>query len=317
MTEQNPETRLYDRLSVAGYRVLPISNTPFLDAFTKQLNGQITQAQVFDIQNVTDYFYIHGGRQETGWDYRDFPNIAPPYQDYFMEFRFKNNWVKENKNNIRAVGVHSHFEEVANIKPLPRTISRIEDGRWMGVHTMFLELDKFDILAYSQAIIGVHEDGSMVKDPGTNHWVFGRLMDDFIDDRRLTPEASKKIQAANVGFLYPALFATSFLHCKNVTVATEEPSLKMSKVFQKKRGKPLVTFHTLELEPMREVIKREGQIEKLGLRRALHQVRAHFATYEEAAPLFGKVTGTFWIPQHRRGSIQEGLALKDYNIKIS
>ncbi len=48
--------------------------------------------------------------------------------------------------------------------------------------------------------------------------------------------------------------------------------------------------------------------------RALHICRAHFAHYTEEHPLFGKYTRTFYKPMHVRGSLKEGLVIKDYDI---
>ena len=44
----------------------------------------------------------------------------------------------------------------------------------------------------------------------------------------------------------------------------------------------------------------KGGRKDLGQKR-LHQVRGHFSTYTDAAPLFGRAVGTFWIPPHMRG----------------
>jgi hypothetical protein len=49
-------------------------------------------------------------------------------------------------------------------------------------------------------------------------------------------------------------------------------------------------------------------------RLALHLVRGHFATYTEAAPLFGRQTGTFWRPAHTRGNAEHGVIEKDYEV---
>lgn len=43
--------------------------------------------------------------------------------------------------------------------------------------------------------------------------------------------------------------------------------------------------------------------------------RGHFSTYTEDRPLFGKVSGTFWVPSHVRGSAKQGVVVSDYNVK--
>ena len=45
---------------------------------------------------------------------------------------------------------------------------------------------------------------------------------------------------------------------------------------------------------------------------ALHLVRGHFVRYTDAAPLFGKYTGTFWRSPHLRGDAERGAIAKIY-----
>jgi hypothetical protein len=51
--------------------------------------------------------------------------------------------------------------------------------------------------------------------------------------------------------------------------------------------------------------------------RGLHIVRGHFSTYTEDAPLFGRITGTFWIPAHVRGTASEGLISSEYRVSAA
>lgn len=49
---------------------------------------------------------------------------------------------------------------------------------------------------------------------------------------------------------------------------------------------------------------------------SLHQVRGHFATYLPERPLFGRLSGTFWIPDHIRGDVKNGVVVKDYTVSF-
>lgn len=119
-------------------------------------------------------------------------------------------------------------------------------------------------------------------------------------------------------YLHPLLLAISFLHCKNVSMKlSSDVPMRPLKRAQIKRGEkpiPHYRFHELNIEPMKQVLTREGDIEHTGMQRALHICRGHFATYTDEHPLFGKVTGTFWKPQHIRGTATAGVVAKDYNI---
>lgn len=109
--------------------------------------------------------------------------------------------------------------------------------------------------------------------------------------------------------------AMTFAHCKNVKMQENHTPPKVA-AKRKKAGKPPgASYKTLLIDPMKETLRTEGNIEKNGLKKALHICRGHFATYTEDKPLFGKVTGTFWKPMHVRGNKKHGEIKKDYDIK--
>lgn len=107
----------------------------------------------------------------------------------------------------------------------------------------------------------------------------------------------------------------AFCHCKNVTVSESIPG--NSRAWHNPKKGPVFRFNTISIDPMREVLRREGRSEETGLRRALHLCRGHFATYAEDRPMFGRpgAHGSFWIPQHVRGSADQGIVVSDYNVK--
>lgn len=118
-----------------------------------------------------------------------------------------------------------------------------------------------------------------------------------------------------VAMAWPADVAMTFAHCKNVSMQEHRTPPKVAKK-RAKAGKPIgTTYKTLVIDPMKETLRTEGNIEKNGLKKALHICRGHFATYTEDKPLFGKVTGTFWKPMHVRGNKKRGEVKKDYAIK--
>lgn len=109
--------------------------------------------------------------------------------------------------------------------------------------------------------------------------------------------------------------ALSFMNCKNVTIDAQEPDRQINRERRKAGLKPFVRFHTINIEPMRSVLKSEGGIEENGLKRALHICRGHFATYSDR--MFGReleTPVTVWRPAHVRGSAKEGLVISDYRV---
>jgi len=113
-----------------------------------------------------------------------------------------------------------------------------------------------------------------------------------------------------------ALLTISFMHCKNVDVLEVDPPVKLSRKHLRKHGVPLTTYRVLEIDPMRRILSHDGQAESAGLRQALHICRGHFKTFTEEAPLFGRHTGIYWWAEQLRGDPRQGVALKDYRIKI-
>jgi hypothetical protein len=134
-------------------------------------------------------------------------------------------------------------------------------------------------------------------------------------------------------FAFTGLLTLSFLHCKNVSLdrkedAPERAPRKYLTNAQRRRLKkqqqllkrptpspdPAITYHVLNIEPMKTVLRTEGQVEKQGLKRALHICRGHFAHYEQGKGLFGKYHGTYWRASHVRGSTEQGVRVKDYRV---
>jgi hypothetical protein len=113
------------------------------------------------------------------------------------------------------------------------------------------------------------------------------------------------------------LLALTFLNCKNVTVTDNEgkyATRQERRAAERRNDPPLVTYKTLQIEPMKKVLATEGNIAHNGLAKALHICRGHFATYTEERPLFGKYSGRFYIPAHVRGSADVGIVHKRYNV---
>lgn len=129
-----------------------------------------------------------------------------------------------------------------------------------------------------------------------------------------TPERRVLVEGLAAS-LYPFLLAVALLHCKNVARVPQEPSAKLSRAHERRHGRPLVRYHVLDFQPMKEVLQREGDAERVGLQRALHICRAHFADSTQGKGLFGKYHGRYWVPAHVWGAVNEGAVFKDYAVR--
>lgn len=110
-----------------------------------------------------------------------------------------------------------------------------------------------------------------------------------------------------------AFFALALMHCKNVQRAEVIPPEKLSRKHEKKHGKPLLRYYTLQIQSMRQQLDAAGAATS-GLRRALHVCRGHFKSFDEK-PLFGRLKGTYWWPAHVRGKAENGVVAKGYAVR--
>jgi len=170
-----------------------------------------------------------------------------------------------------------------------------------------------DLITYSKGIVLRHAVLSyLINDAG-------RIIDNplpavpFAED--LDSDLRGSVAAAFQNMMYPLAMTLCFMHCKKVTTPEQEPDPEINKQRRKAGLKPFIRYHTINIDPMKATLKSEGGIEANGLKRALHICRGHFVTYTEDAPLFGRLTGTYWKPAHVRGSATEGVVFSNYNVK--
>lgn len=117
--------------------------------------------------------------------------------------------------------------------------------------------------------------------------------------------------------LQPCLMSVCFLHVKNITMERQEPPRPIAKKAIKRYGEPPCTYHVLKVTPFKRVLESEGHVSQTGIRHAMHICRAHFHHYGVQfgkGLLFGKISGSFYIPSHIRGSIEQGLLDKSYKV---
>jgi hypothetical protein len=113
---------------------------------------------------------------------------------------------------------------------------------------------------------------------------------------------------------FPAAFAISLIHCRNVEVR-DRPVSRQQRRMAERKGQPVITYKELVIDAFRKQVRYESeQSGDSEIKRALHICRGHFATYTDANPLFGRVTGTFWKPMHVRGRKEIGEVKKTYKV---
>lgn len=160
--------------------------------------------------------------------------------------------------------------------------------------------------------LAVAEDGQLL-DVTHRAWNGPQLAQQELEIRE---QAELQERHALVKELLISLTAICFAHCKGTVIEEHHPTRQVRRAAERK-GKPVFTFHTIDIEPSARILRTEGHIAENGLARALHICRGHFAHYTANKPLFGKYTGTFYRTMHLRGKAENGVAIKDYRVHAS
>jgi len=257
----------------------------------------LEDCEVIVCDNVAHYFYASKevfGEPSLKWSINDFPNIAPPFKRMLLEWKLP-----------RFVAPKPVYVGVL-IESSEHNLSSSFDFKWYSLLSLYVAMPDKDWSDRSVgALIEVKEDGT---------WNGKLLPLDFNGSEiRDDHNASVAIDYFR-RYMWPALLAISFMHCKNVELKTQIPPAPLSKKHQKKTGRPLVKYKVLEIEPMKKVLRTEGQSETLGLKHALHICRGHFKDYSKGGGLFGKYKGLYWWESHVRGDPSQGVVVKDYSV---
>lgn len=311
-----------------------------LDGFKTIQAEMIKKSPKILLDNVSDYLALHPQSQ---WGIEDdVPNMAPPFHMFWAEWNESNQMLI----NGRMEGIPDTQSQLGCmcINAEIKDESREHANMWQK---LIFNLSGFDVpLEVVEVSKQVEESLKKAKWLlSASYWSYGPSICHvpiylgacafvFVDANGRA--LSHSLGGALVNFwnthgsegqggLNSIFYASSilglglsFMHCKNVkqTEAVELATAKNGERFHRQRKIPKYTFRTLEINPMKEVLRKEGNIEANGLKKALHICRGHFATYSPDHPLFGKYVGTFWKPDHVRGSEEYGKVVKNYAVKV-
>jgi len=285
--------------------------------------------QVVEASNVFRYLYQDTEREMWAWS--DFPNCAPPWPVFWIEGRVPpiirsdelgtrtrkqaqlgtrigaNVLAFENKPGWEDLVNALYFKQGQNIVggDISAWSDKIRDEpvRWIVMMGIQLETSKHEpLIGPLCRVHAVHKDGALSQwrcvaaSPG----LAGTQADELL--KQTDP------------LTFPIFLALSFINCRNTSLVDAEPPAKLNRRRMKRGKPPLVKYKVLEIEPMRQVLRKAGQQHGVEQLRALHICRGHFAHYTNEAKLFGRHAGTFWRPSHVRGTAEAGEIVKDYEI---
>lgn len=181
---------------------------------------------------------------------------------------------------------------------------RLSCGGWQVDAVLFAQVGRHASGPLGTASIPIAKDGSISDTIAFS--VFGQ--------HSLPAEEVQGYADLLYVFLQPFLLALSFLNCARSSLRVVDPDAAKNRLRARHGVKPLLRYHIIEIEAMKELLRTDGSVETVGLRKALHICRGHFATYTEDRPLFGKHAGTFWVPAHVRGRSENGVVVSDYRV---
>jgi hypothetical protein len=285
----------------------------FWDTVCKIRHGLLA-AQIIMAQNACDLYWKHS---RNIWEYEsDFPNSSPPFPAFFVE-SVRPECIVMGDEVTSAAGcpeqwgfffwVQDHIHGAVDF-PVPTDAGGIDSlslgARWTMQFSLILRTKKSEAPEFLPVLgfLAVAGDGKILRVPT------------FLVGGSGDQDMRQKVSNLAEALLKPILFSLSFLHCKNVEYVACEPDHQLNRERRKAGLKPFLRYHTIDIEPMKKVLRTEGNSETEGLKRAMHICRGHFATYSEEKPLFGRTAGTFWVPAHVRGSLKEGVVVSDYRV---
>jgi hypothetical protein len=284
-------------------RACTFSSSP--SEYTVKLSMGLSQAIRFQADNVAAY--VHANKERSFYHEKEIPNIAPlaPY----MWFEYGGLSIGEASS--KQYGCFISIDYIRD---------EFKTSKWEGVDDIHPETQW---ILRAQYFDRTHE-GYCVSD-----WIYfyevsdeGRLLEArSIPDLHMgpdtpaayTPDGSQRDKWHEE--IIVALTSICFAHCRGTEIQEHQPSRQVRRAAQRS-GKPFFSFHTIDIQPATRVLREDGDVAKNGMAKALHICRGHFAHYTKDKPLFGKYVGTVYRPMHVRGSVEQGIACKDYQVKV-
>jgi len=260
------------------------------------------------LQNVVEYYWA-GTDAEFG-NPGDFPNVAPPWRAMWAEWT-QPRWVVTAKLGrvehpmfgwrfgllVSAVDRQTDAADEQLRVSLEELVQPPDAVRWLYLARAVAVGNTDRLGLYVTWVVSVRHDGSVEN-------AIAPVLEGLIYP--MPVRDSGQVDAYRGLTLEPALLGLCFANCRNVRQDVQHVDPKLQRRRAARGRLPITRTVTLVIDPMREALRREGRVEHVGIRQALHLVRGHFKTYTDQRPLLGRAVGTFWFPQHVRGTAHAG-----------
>jgi hypothetical protein len=239
------------------------------------------------------------------------PNIAPPFHNFFIDVI--NNNSKNRAPYRDKFGLWVIAEEINKLNTIKKLHTEHynralnNNCKFILKSILFTNSSHNEIIMPAEYDFYISEDGSICNDN------MGDIFTAYYPSDLLGSIREVFINQC-MEYTMICLLTIAFMHCKNVIMDEINPNKNYSAKYIKKYCKPSVRYHVLNVDPVKKILKNDGNIEHNGLKKALHICRGHFKDYRNGNGLFGKYKGLYWWEQHLSGDSSEGIVLKDYKI---
>jgi hypothetical protein len=307
--------RLIDDIRANGIEmparvVLPENEQRWADHGRMVLRGLNTwQLPVIVADNVAAY-YFQGTLQEQWNIVKDFPNLAPPFECFWIEHKMPHRITSETGDtDLSQFNIRVGFLIIGAEREMVEGEDLPDNMHWLLCIELFIDYGQRGHRPHGpHGIIrlAIDSEGKLIDTPSMQH--YGGA-DAF------TTEVLEKF----IGWIHPALLTISFLHCKNVTVEENVVPRPLAKKYEARTGTKPCSYKTLVIEPLKQILRQQGRSDSVGLAKAMHICRGHFADYRQGKGLFGKYHQLVWFPAVVRGtqkSAGEELPERTIEVKV-
>lgn len=259
------------------------------DSDMREIARELDAAVPVNAQNVFEVFRDSGLPDSI----LDVP-ILSPWPTSFIEY---------------SLDADAHVGVLIKMIPLDERSPAFHDGaRYFHASWIFTQAGNEDVYICSRALFSSDAMGRLLQADNLSwSWPYQATVDLIGEDAAL--QITREIMSVVVHTLM-------FANCKNVQAVEEEnlyPTRQARRAAERRGDPKPPRFYTLRINP--NAMRKQGEgTSTSGRELSLHIVRGHFATYTDEKKLFGRHTGTFWIPAYVRGSQDVGIVGKDYEV---
>jgi hypothetical protein len=263
------------------------------------IRDALKEAPVVVINDVARYFFETFWEEHETLDHSDFPNVAPPFSLFWMEYRVpKTITGGEPRQTVPMEfgGQRAGFFWFADER-------QSANKGWRLTSFMFVEDDGWAVGPLFTTRADVDAQGHLVE----------FLSHSYVPSDAATPKEVRELSDNGMMDLhFPVALAICFMHCSNVRLEEHMAKESHRRKHEKLYGRAPIVYKTLNITPMRGIIRSKGGAH-CGLKQALHIMRGHFKRFD-AKPLFGKHKGMWWWSSALRGSLEHGYVKKTYEV---